>query len=329
MARVKKHGTCRFPSNLSKTMSAKKKYSPRTPLGVKGGIRAQGIAAGSHRVWWNLRWTGVFEGFRLGARLGRGRSYAVSGQVSELEITPGRVTALVQGAAPAPYRSEINFKTVSGTAKAKLLAELRQRPMLAARLLVSDLPQETEDLFRAAGCPLFPQRKDDLTSRCTCPDYANPCKHLAAVYCLLGDEITRSPLLLLELRGIARADLVGAPSDPSDPSDLSDPSDPSDPPDNNVPFYGAPPAAEPDLGPTARGAALAPLVRRLGPLPFWRGHERFLDTMERLYARAAARGLAVWTGEPLDLRREDEKIIVKGASLHLKRRSIRADTSWI
>ena len=70
---------------------SKKKYSPRTPLGVKGGIRAQGAAAGPHRVWWSRRWTEVFEGFRLGARLGRGRSYALSGQVSALEIAPGRV----------------------------------------------------------------------------------------------------------------------------------------------------------------------------------------------------------------------------------------------
>ena len=315
---------------------SKKKYSPRTPLGVKGGIRSQCAAAGPHRVWWSRRWTEVFEGFRLGARLGRGRSYALSGQVSALEIAPGRVAALVQGAAPEPYRSEISFRTVSGADKEALAAALRQRPMLTARLLVSDLPQETEELFRAAGCPLFPQRKEDLVSRCTCPDYANPCKHLAAVYCLLGDEITRSPLLLLALRGITRADLVGEGSDPSDPSDPSEPSDNtdlsdlSDPSDNTAPFYGVPPASEPDFGPPARGAAArAPLLRRLGPLPFWRGHERFLDTMEHLYARAAARGCTVWTGEPLDLRREEEKIVVKGASLHLKRRSIRADSSWM
>ncbi|MDD4101609.1 MAG: SWIM zinc finger family protein [Kiritimatiellae bacterium] len=302
---------------------SKKQYTARTPLGVKGGIRAQGAALGPNRAWWSRRWTEVFEGFRLGARLGRGRSYAVSGQVSELEIVPGRVTALVQGAAPEPYRSEISFKTVSGAARESLVEALRQRPMLTARLLVSDLPQETEELFRAAGCPLFPRRKEDLVSRCSCPDYANPCKHLAAVYCLLGDEITRSPLLLLALRGITRADLVGEPPEPPRPCDMS--ASATDP----VPFYGAPPEAEPDYGPATHSTARAPLICRLGPLPFWRGHERFIDTMEHLYARAAARGWTVWTGEPLDLRREDEKVIVKGASLHLKRRSIRADSSWM
>jgi uncharacterized Zn finger protein len=309
-------------------MSAKKKYSPRTPLIVKGGIRAQGIATGPHRVWWNRRWIEIFESFRLGARLGRGRSYAASGQVSELEIMPGLVTALVQGAAPEPYRSEISFRAVSGAAKASLLAELRQRPMLVARLLVSDLPPETEEIFHAAGCPFFPQREDDLESRCTCPDYANPCKHLAAIFCLLGDEIARAPLLLLALRGITRADLIGAP----DTAAATEPAETAAPPADPtaaIPFYGAPPEAEPDFGPAVRGPALAPLIHRLGPLPFWRGHERFLDTMEHLYARAAVRGRVVWSGEPLDLRREDEKTIIKGASLQLKRRNIRADSSWM
>jgi hypothetical protein len=62
----------------------------------------------------------------------------------------------------------------------------------------------------------------------------------------------------------------------------------------------------------------APFIQRLGPLPFWRGQERFSDTLEHLYARAASRGMTVWSGDPLDLRRPEEKIIIKGASLHLK-----------
>jgi hypothetical protein len=72
----------------------------------------------------------------------------------------------------------------------------------------------------------------------------------------------------------------------------------------------------------------APLIQRLGPLPFWRGQERFADTLEHLYARAATRGWTVWTGEPIDLRREDEKNIISGANLHLKNRRMRVDASW-
>jgi uncharacterized Zn finger protein len=129
--------------------------------------------------------------------------------VSRLEIAPGLITAQVQGANTEPYASSIRFRTVPEEAKAALIDALRAQPMLVARLLVAELPLEVEGLFRAAGCPLFPQRENDLTSRCSCPDYANPCKHLAAIYYLLGEAITKNPLLLLGVRGISRAELLG------------------------------------------------------------------------------------------------------------------------
>ncbi|HNX35137.1 MAG TPA: SWIM zinc finger family protein [Kiritimatiellia bacterium] len=310
-------------------MSKKKKYALRTPLNVKGGIRAQNPHSGHLRVWWSRRWTEVLENFRLGARLGRGRNYAVTGQVFSLEIAPGQVAATVQGSNREPYESAIRFRTVEGESKARLIQALRQRPMLVARLLVADLPFEVEALFREAGCPLFPQRGEkDLVSRCSCPDYVNPCKHLAAVYYLLGEAITKNPLLLLELRGISRADLLGAALDPAGPTDLPEASGPSGTPELSG-FYGETRPPFDDFGPAVKSVTPAPLIYRLGPLPFWRGQERFTDTMEHLYARAATRGWTVWTGEALDLRREDEKVIIKGASLHLKQRKMRVDTSWM
>ena len=308
-------------------MSKRKKYALRTPLNVKGGIRAQNPHSGHLRAWWSRRWTDVLEKFRLGARLGRGRNYAVSGQVSSLEITPGQVVAAVQGSDKEPYQSSIRFRTVEGEAKTRLICFFRQHPMLIARLIVSDLPAEVEALFRQAGCPLFPQRENDLISRCTCPDYANPCKHLAAIYFLLGEAITQNPLVLLELRGISRADLLGEAAEaeaPPGPVDLAEPSVPTD----LSAFYGTPQKAFEDYGAAVKSLTHAPLIYRMGPLPFWRGQERFTDTLEHLYARAATRGWIVWTGETLDLRREDEKVIIKGANLQLKHRKMRVDTSW-
>ena len=309
-------------------MSKKKKYALRLPLNVKGGIRAQNSHVGNLRVWWSRRWTEVLENFRLGARLGRGRNYAVSGQVSSLAIHPGLVVAAVQGSDKEPYESDIRFQAVEGEAKARIIDVLRKRPMVIARLLVSDFPTEVEGLFRAEGCPLFPQRQNDLTSRCTCPDYANPCKHLAAVYYLLGEAITKNPLLLLELRGISRADLLGDAAEPEEQASEEAPAEAAaEVPLTREGFYGVPQEAFHDYGPALKSVTPAPLVFRLGPLPFWRGQERFIDTLEHLYARAASRGWTVWTGEPLDLRREDEKIIIKGANLHLKHHRMRVDTT--
>ena len=310
-------------------MSKKKRYALRAPLNVRGGIRAQNPHAGNLRVWWSRRWTEVLENFRLGARLGRGRNYAVSGQVSSLVIHSGSVVAAVQGSDKEPYESDIRFRAVEGEAKARIIEQLRQRPMAIARLLVSDLPFEVEGLFRAEGCPLFPRRENDLVSRCTCPDYANPCKHLAAVYYLLGEAITKNPLLLLQLRGISRADLLGEAAEPEGEAAAALPDEgAAEAPLTREGFYGLPQEAFHDYGPALKSVTPAPLICRLGPLPFWRGQERFTDTLEHLYARAATRGWTVWTGEPLDLRREDEKVVIKGANLHLKNHKMRVDTSW-
>lgn len=308
-------------------MSKKKKHGIRTPLSVIGGIRAQ-ISHGSHlHVWWNRRWTEVLEKFNLGARLGRGRNYAISGQVSSITIREGYVSAHVQGSHREPYTSVIRFQAVQGETKERIVQALRRRPIWIARLLVGNLPVEVEAVFQAEGCPLFPQQKQDLVSQCTCPDWANPCKHLAAVYYLLGEVITKNPMILLTLRGISRADLVGeTASEPAEMKEVSRGAQDGTEVTHDA-FYGVTLAAFEDFGDAPKVALAAPLIHRLGPLPFWRGQERFIDTLEHLYTRATSRGWAVWTGEPIDLRREEEKVIIKGATLRLKQSRMRVDTS--
>jgi uncharacterized Zn finger protein len=308
-------------------MKKKKSFKLRAPLTIKGGIRAQTAHAGPFRVWWSRRWTDVLEGFRMGPRLGRGRHYAISGQVSELDMTSGCVSAEVQGANADPYRCSIRFASLDSSQKGKVVADLKARPMLIARLIAGELPHDVEMLFEQVHAPLFPRRSGDIQSACSCPDWANPCKHLAAVYCLLGETISKNPLLLLALRGITRADLIERPfaqeaTDREIAVSLQGAGGRSsrniDEPLTVESFYGTPHPPITDFGASPGLDIYAPLVQRLGPLPFWRGQERFSDTLEHLYARAATRGMTVWSGDPLDLRRPEEKVIIKGASLHLK-----------
>ena len=190
---------------------SKKRYPVRIPR-YATGIRAQESRTGSARSWWAKEWSRRLEAMGLKGRLGRGKNYALSGQVVSMDIEGSRVTAKVQGTRENPYEVTILFRAPAGASRARLVRAICSEPMLVARLLADDLPTEIGLLFRAEGYDLFPggklgPGKYDMTTKCSCPDYANPCKHAAAALLILGEEIVRRPMTLLELRGISMEDL--------------------------------------------------------------------------------------------------------------------------
>lgn len=190
---------------------SKKKYPVRIPR-YAAGIRAQESRSGGARTWWARRWLEVLERMGLGARLGRGKHYAVSGQVTGMRLEGPHVEAQVVGTRPDPYRVTIDFRVPEGAAREAIVARIKGEPMLAARLIADDMPTEVEQAFRDCGLDFFPGGKlapgvYDMTTACSCPDYANPCKHVSAVLLILGEEIARRPMTLLELRGIDEEDL--------------------------------------------------------------------------------------------------------------------------
>ncbi len=191
---------------------SKKKYPVRIPR-FANGIRAQeSRSSAAGRSWWSRKWQQILEGMGLGARLGRGKNYALSGQVIELTIAGPHIDARVIGTRQDAYHVTIDFRTPSDAARTRIVSALRNEPMLVARLLADDLPTEVETLFRDEKLTLFPggklgPGKYDMTTACTCPDYANPCKHSSAVLLLLGEEISRHPSTLLEIRGISLEEL--------------------------------------------------------------------------------------------------------------------------
>ena len=190
---------------------SKKRYPVRIPR-YAAGIRAQESRSGGARTWWARRWVEVLERMGLGARLGRGKHYAVSGQVTGMRFEGPHVEAQVVGTRQDPYTVTIDFRVPEGAAREAIVSRIKGEPMLAARLLADDMPTEVEQAFRDCGLDFFPGGRlapgvYDMTTACSCPDYANPCKHVSAVLLILGEEIARRPMTLLELRGIAEEDL--------------------------------------------------------------------------------------------------------------------------
>ena len=121
------------------------------PKAVKGGIKAQSKTGAFGKSWWAKRWIAVLEGFDIGARLGRGRSYARKGQVTAINIVPGEVTAKVQGSMPKPYAVTIEIPKLAEEDWEKLIRELNAQAVFAAKLLAGEMPQDIETAFTKAG----------------------------------------------------------------------------------------------------------------------------------------------------------------------------------
>ena len=131
----------------------------------------------------------------------RGRRYARTGQVIEVEVSPGFIAAQVQGSRPKPYLVTAAVAVPSDEQWSLILTAMRAKVGFVARLLDGQVPTELEEVFAASGIPLFPAAWTDIRTRCTCPDWENPCKHIAAVLYVLADQLDSDPWLVLLLRG--------------------------------------------------------------------------------------------------------------------------------
>jgi uncharacterized Zn finger protein len=288
-------------------------FEPSRPRAVKGGIKAQSKRGAFGESWWAKRWIAVLESFDLGSRLGRGRSYARRGQVVSIDIDESTVKAKVQGSRPTPYTVTIVFKTLTKAHWQKLTQTLSSQALFAAKLLAGEMPQDIEQVFKAVGLSLFPATLQELETECSCPDWSNPCKHIAAVYYLLGEEFDRDPFLLFSLRGISRDELMNqlgsispspqrentrAKQPASAASSVSVASLPTEPlPTEISRFWRGADLPEDVFGEVQIPPVTAVLPKRLGHFPFWRGAERLLEVLEPLYQQASQRGLEVFLGE--------------------------------
>ena len=212
------------------------------------------------------------RGVAVGGRVAVGRGVNVGVAV--------RVTVRVKVLTPQQWQQVV--RALSGQA------------LFVAKLLAGEMPQDIEQVFAEAKLSLFPQKQADLETACSCPDWSNPCKHVAAVYYLLGEEFDRDPFLLFTLRGITREALVGQLSDRAMAEGTADVPPPLPPEPLSVDpaaFWGGAPLPEDPFGEVRKPPVAAALPKRLGSFPFWRGDTPFLEALEPLYIQASQRGL--------------------------------------
>ena len=163
-----------------------------------------------NREWWAQRWIDVLESFGWVRRLARARTYAREGNVLNIDFKGSKVAARVQGTAPEPYKVSLSLDPFEDDQWSYVIESMAERAIFSAKLLAGEMPQNIEEVFTANGLSLFPFTKFDIHSKCSCPDPANPCKHIGAVYYLLGDRFSEDPFVLFQLRGRTKEQIIEA-----------------------------------------------------------------------------------------------------------------------
>jgi uncharacterized Zn finger protein len=177
------------------------RFAPAKPIPVEGGLTTRSRRGAIGETWWSKRFLAAVESSLPGGRSARGKSYARQGQVVDLAVGAGVIQARVQGTRSTPYRVRLAMPVATDHQWDRVTVALAGHAGYAARLLAGELPHEVEEVFAAEGVPLFPSPTHRLATDCTCPDWANPCKHVAAVCYLVAEAFDRDPFDMLAWRG--------------------------------------------------------------------------------------------------------------------------------
>jgi len=265
------------------------------------------------KTWWGKLFIEGLEKFSDSARLGRGRSYAKNGKIVKYKINQGKITAKVRGSINAYfgvyeeplYDTSIQIKPIPMADWSKALSSLGSRSSMISRLLLNEIPDNIEEVFADLGLHLLPRTRKDFDIKCSCPDWGDPCKHIAGVYYLVAAELDQDPFLLFELRGISRTllkqELAKSPlgkilSESIDQQEIK--------PDPVTSYYTRPekikasdsisakefwqpPQRLPQTAESPQEAIIsAILVKKGGDYPaFWTKDSSFIEVMEEFYRR--------------------------------------------
>lgn len=268
------------------------------------------------RSWWGKRFIEALESFSEGNRLGRGRSYARNGKILNYEVNGGKITAKVRGSInpyfgvyeEPQYKVRIEIKQISTAQWSAAIEQMGSKASIVTKLLLNEVPDTIEDCF-AKSSQLLPSSSKDFKTTCSCPDYENPCKHIAGVYYLVASQLDEDPFLLFELRGLSRFQLHQELAKSTLGKVLSSAVGTTDTEDKIVvasSFYTKPEtvaipksidvkdfwgSGEVKLPEVSTTTVPAILIKKAGDYPaFWKRDNSFIEVMEDFYKRVREKG---------------------------------------
>lgn len=269
--------------------------------------------ANMSRTWWGQKFLEAIEQITDAGRLSRGRAYASPERILNFDVEGGLIMAQIRGNAnpyygvykEPRYNTLIDFEPISRAKWAAVVALIGSKASLISRLLLNEMPDNIEASFATLGLHLLPQSAKDFHTQCSCPDWSNPCKHVAGLYYRIAAEIDRDPFLLFALRGLSRdqlqAELARTPLGQALVAELAA----ADQAPTLVDHYFTPPQPQSEsaiadlslkdfwhgskrLPATLEVATPSPvsavLIKKQGDFPeFWHRNNSFIEAMEGLY----------------------------------------------
>ncbi|MGF1492320.1 MAG: SWIM zinc finger family protein [Microcoleaceae cyanobacterium] len=275
------------------------------------------------RTWWGQKFISALESFTDSARLGRGRSYARSKKILTFQSGKGKIQGTIRGSVnpyfgvyeEPTYNTEIAIKPIAKKDWSRIIQSLATNASFVSKLLLNEVPENIENSFLAVNQHLLPHSKDDFKTKCSCPDYANPCKHIAGLCYRFASELDENPFLLFELRGISqeelRAELEKTPLGKALVAGLGAEKLTPQPVDSYYSrpqtvtlksetalrefWFGAKPLSLPQEDDNHTASISGILVKKQGDFPaFWERDNSFIEVMEELYYRVKTKNRDVF-----------------------------------
>ncbi len=178
----------------------RKKNPGIRPVAIEGRTLAH--------TWWGKAWNRNLESYAdYENRIGRGRTYVRHSAVLDLQIKKGKVQALVMGSGRTPYKVDVTIKAISKPNWHQLKEAAAQKLGSLQQIMDGRFPKALAEIFTASGKGLFPTPKE-IAFDCSCPDWADMCKHVAATLYGIGARLDEDPSLFFLLRKVDVRDLV-------------------------------------------------------------------------------------------------------------------------
>jgi SNF2 family DNA or RNA helicase/uncharacterized Zn finger protein len=151
------------------------------------------------KTWWGLKWLDSLKQIDNTNRLPRGRTYANTGKVYDIQIDGNLISAKVKGNYAAYYNVKIMLKSFNSNDKQIIIEIVNNSSSILSSLMNNKLPVELYNKLSQSGIEIFPKKWGDLNGDCNCPDYAVPCKHIAGLIYMVSTEIDKDPFTAFKM----------------------------------------------------------------------------------------------------------------------------------